>query len=72
MSMVKRKKKDKRIINFKSQNHKHVFNKSKLKAVKRKKDQNDITYENTKMYIINQNPKSNRIFTYPYPNTLNF
>jgi hypothetical protein len=29
------KKKDKRIIKFKSQNHKHVFNKSKLKVVKR-------------------------------------
>jgi hypothetical protein len=28
--------KDKRIIKFKSQNHKHVFNKSKLKAGKRK------------------------------------
>ena len=35
-AMVKRKKQDNRIINFKSQNHKHVFNKSKLKMVERK------------------------------------
>jgi hypothetical protein len=38
---------DKRIIDFKSQSHKHVSKKSKLKVVKK----NYIAYENTKMYI---------------------
>ena len=42
---------DKRIIDFKSQSHKHVSNKSKLKVVKK----NYIAYENTKnVYLINQ------------------
>jgi hypothetical protein len=41
----------KRIIDFKSQSHKHVSNKSKLKVVKK----NYIAYENTKnVYLINQ------------------